>query len=253
MDFSQGLEALLHNGAQLLQIPTMLCLVALILIVLWCLVSLLVEVFCERRHFRVNHRAVMLRLRAAGYDEYERAVRESGLLKPQVEAMLRVVRNMGLPDEELFALSQVELERLDRGNQRRVNLADTLSKVAPMMGLMGTLIPLGPGIVAMGQGDLQTLSSSIGIAFNTTIAGLVVAVVAVVVSRIRRTWYGQYATMMSALMTCVLEEAAQARDAGQQLPCEDWRAVLDAEGPKGAVAGTSKTDHREGGAGDARA
>ncbi len=235
MSFTDGLAAILQNGAQLLQVPTMVCLVLLILIALYCLVSLLTEVFCERRHFKVNHRAVILHMRAADYKQIGDTVRDCGLLKSQVAALLHVCDNMGLPDEELYALSQVELERLDRKNRRRVNLADTLSKVAPMMGLMGTLIPLGPGIVAMGQGDLQTLSTSIGIAFNTTIAGLVVAVIAVVVARIRRTWYGQYDTMMNALMNCVLEEAAQAREAGIQLDCEDWERVLrDADAARGA-------------------
>ena len=240
MSFSDGLSALLHNGAQLLQVPTMVCLVALILIALYCLVSLATEVFCERRHFKVNHRAVILHMRAADYSKIGETVRDCGLLKSQVTALEHVCDNMGLPDEELFALSQVELERLDRKNRRRVNLADTLSKVAPMMGLMGTLIPLGPGIVAMGQGDLQTLSTNIGIAFNTTIAGLVVAVVAVVVSRVRRTWYGQYDTMMNALMSCVLEEAAQARKDGVKLGCEDWQRVMrEADAARGVKAGGS--------------
>ena len=240
MSFSDGLSALLHNGAQLLQVPTMVCLVALILIALYCLVSLATEVFCERRHFKVNHRAVILHMRAADYSKIGETVRDCGLLKSQVTALEHVCDNMGLPDEELFALSQVELERLDRKNRRRVNLADTLSKVAPMMGLMGTLIPLGPGIVAMGQGDLQTLSTNIGIAFNTTIAGLVVAVVAVVVSRVRRTWYGQYDAMMNALMSCVLEEAAQAREDGVKLGCEDWQRVMrEADAARGVKAGGS--------------
>lgn len=39
-----------------------------------------------------------------------------------------------------------------------------------MLGLLGTLIPLGPGIIALGQGDTQTLSTSLLTAFDTTIA-----------------------------------------------------------------------------------
>ena len=58
-----------------------------------------------------------------------------------------------------------------------------------MFGLMGTLIPLGPGLIALGQGDTKTLSDSLLIAFDTTIAGLVAGAIAYVVSGIRKSWY----------------------------------------------------------------
>ena len=36
-----------------------------------------------------------------------------------------------------------------------------IAKLGPMFGLLGPLIPLGPGIVALGQGDTVTLSEYI--------------------------------------------------------------------------------------------
>lgn len=53
-----------------------------------------------------------------------------------------------------------------------------IAKLGPMFGLLGTLIPLGPGIVALGQGDTVTLSESMNVAFDTTIAGVISAAVA---------------------------------------------------------------------------
>lgn len=74
-----------------------------------------------------------------------------------------------------------------------------------MLGLLGTLIPLGPGIIALGQGDTYTLSKSLLTAFDTTIAGLVAAALAIVVSAIRRRWYREYGSVLEALCTEVLE------------------------------------------------
>jgi len=38
--------------------------------------------------------------------------------------------------------------------QRRIERSDFMARIAPMLGLMGTLIPLGPGLSALGEGDL---------------------------------------------------------------------------------------------------
>jgi biopolymer transport protein ExbB/TolQ len=78
-------------------------------------------------------------------------------------------------------------------------------KLGPMFGLLGTLIPLGPGIIALGRGDTYTLSSSLLTAFDTTIAGLIAAAVATVISTIRKRWYSRYVGLMEAVMECLLE------------------------------------------------
>ena len=83
-----------------------------------------------------------------------------------------------------------------------------VAKLGPMFGLMGTLIPLGPGIVALGQGDTASLAASLGLAFDTTIAGLISAAVCVVISHIRRKWYEDYMVSMESIMDCILEEVA---------------------------------------------
>ena len=75
-----------------------------------------------------------------------------------------------------------------------------------MFGLMGTLIPLGPGIVALGNGDTATLAASIGVAFNTTVAGLIVAAVCIIISKLRRNWYDDYIVALETAMTTLIEK-----------------------------------------------
>ena len=91
-----------------------------------------------------------------------------------------------------------------------------LAKLGPMIGLLGTLIPLGPGIIALGQGDTLTLSQSLLTAFDTTIAGLIVAAAALIISGIRRGWYNGYMSVLETAMECVVEMEKMAYDKEEQ-------------------------------------
>lgn len=73
--------------------------------------------------------------------------------------------------------------------RRRIERTDILTRVSPMLGLMGTLIPLGPGLSGLGQGDLSILTSAVTVAFDTTILGLLAGIVGFVLGRLRRRWY----------------------------------------------------------------
>lgn len=82
-----------------------------------------------------------------------------------------------------------DAERLGRLARRRIDRADLLARVGPMLGLMGTLIPLGPGLAAMGRGELDVLAQAVTVAFNTTVLGLLIGILGYVVGRLRRRWY----------------------------------------------------------------
>ena len=166
----------------------------------------LVAVFCtERRHLKVALPSLMETLRTA--DDREAVIEESGLLRRQKEALLELLRHPDFTDATREALAVELLEREQDRYDNIVKLSELLARLAPMLGLLGTLIPLGPGIIALGQGDTYTLSTSLLTAFDTTIAGLVAAAFAIVVSSIRRRWYREYSSTLEALCTEVLELA----------------------------------------------
>ena len=73
--------------------------------------------------------------------------------------------------------------------KRRIERADFITRIAPMLGLMGTLIPLGPGLSALGTGDISILTTAMTVAFDTTIIGLLAGVIGFVLGRMRRRWY----------------------------------------------------------------
>jgi biopolymer transport protein ExbB/TolQ len=75
-----------------------------------------------------------------------------------------------------------------------------------MFGLMGTLIPLGPGLQALAQGDVAALSKSLTIAFDSTICGLACAETGYILAMIRQRWYNQYISQLESIMESLLEK-----------------------------------------------
>lgn len=64
-------------------------------------------------------------------------------------------------------------------------------KVGPILGLMGTLIPMGPALLGLSNGDIKSLADNLVIAFATTVIGLVVGGVCYATMVIRTRWYRQ--------------------------------------------------------------
>ena len=99
----------------------------------------------------------------------------------------------------------VEIKRLIKTNntnlvlsiaKRRIERADFITRLAPMLGLMGTLIPLGPGLAALGDGDVKILSTAMSVAFDTTVLGLLAGMTGFVIARLRRRWYDKALSIM---------------------------------------------------------
>ncbi len=74
---------------------------------------------------------------------------------------------------------------------RRLERSDLLTRSGPILGLMGTLIPLGPGLAALGEGNLDILATALTVAFDTTVVGLLVGLLAFISARLRRRWYDE--------------------------------------------------------------
>ena len=99
----------------------------------------------------------------------------------------------------------VEINRLIKTNdttivlelaKKRIERADFVTRLAPMLGIMGTLTPLGPGLAALGDGNVKILSTAMSVAFDTTVLGLLCGMIGFVIARLRRRWYDKALTQM---------------------------------------------------------
>lgn len=67
----------------------------------------------------------------------------------------------------------------------------TLSKMGPMLGLMGTLIPMGPALVGLSTGDIASMAYNMQVAFATTVVGLFAAGIGFITQQVKQRWYLQ--------------------------------------------------------------
>jgi biopolymer transport protein ExbB/TolQ len=84
-----------------------------------------------------------------------------------------------------------DLAEFDYTSIRRLERTRILVRVGPALGLMGTLIPLAPALAGLAEGDVETLSENLRVAFSVTVAGLLVGAIAYGISLVRDRLYGQ--------------------------------------------------------------
>ena len=201
---SSVFHKILRAIASAMELPVVIGLILFIAFTLFSIGWWAVEYFRERRHMRVTLPALLDELRAAENGAAE-TIEKSGLLRRQKDALLELTKHPEFDAAMRESLGANLLEREQSHYDGILKCTDLVSKLAPMLGLMGTLIPLGPGIMALGQGDTYTLSVSLLTAFDTTIAGLIAAAFCLVISTVRRRWYAGYMADLETLMDCVLE------------------------------------------------
>lgn len=103
------------------------------------------------------------------------------------------------------ALADFELEA-----ERDMALGKKLSKMGPMLGLMGTLIPMGPALVGLSTGDIASMAYNMQVAFATTVVGLFSAAVGFVVLQCKQRWYRRDLNTLEFIAQLV-EQKLQAR------------------------------------------
>ena len=88
----------------------------------------------------------------------------TGFLCNIVEAPSKAYSNRLLADYEVRADAELGKYKL-------------LTKFGPILGLMGTLIPMGPALAGLATGDVASMAYNMQIAFATTVVGLFVGAI----------------------------------------------------------------------------
>lgn len=86
--------------------------------------------------------------------------------------------NMTVTELETLAFKRLEAPRI-------------VTRVTPMLGLVATMIPMGPALKSLGTGDLSAVSDNLTVAFSAVILALVAASITYWVVNVRRRWYAE--------------------------------------------------------------
>ena len=97
--------------------------------------------------------------------------------------------------EHLLANYEMEAEK-ELGRSR------TFIKLGPMLGLMGTLIP-------MAQGDISSMAYNMQVAFATTVVGLVIAAVGIITLQVKQRWYAREMNDLEYLYKVISRQTAE--------------------------------------------
>jgi biopolymer transport protein ExbB/TolQ len=152
------LEHLLHEAASLLMVPVVVTLLVLLVWTLLCAGGFLREL----RDRRATGTAIGL---AASF---HRQARELVGNRAGLEALA---------------------DRCELEGGRRVTRLNLVARAGPTLGLMATLIPMGPALLALAADDVAQLARSLAVAFTATVAGLLVGLLGSVMGSVRRQWY----------------------------------------------------------------
>jgi len=99
--------------------------------------------------------------------------RAPSVISAQAVRDLGAAATVGRSSAVEYALADYEI-----AVQRRLDRTRLLVRGGPALGLMGTLIPLAPGLAALGRGDIASLAMDLRTAFGATVVGLLVGSVA---------------------------------------------------------------------------
>ena len=95
-----------------------------------------------------------------------------------------------LEDKDGFFQEKVEvlIQEKEMKLTKEVDRTRLVVRIGPSLGLMGTLIPMGTGLAALSQGDIALMTSSLIIAFTTTVVGLALGILAYFFTTIKSRW-----------------------------------------------------------------
>jgi len=182
LDIGALLKSFIYLIASSLLYPVLLLLV---LLTLWVLVysgSFFAE-WLER-----------LRLDKYKSEELPAIVREgenmkvfSHRVKNYIDSFKRLIESNEQAEE-----IEIKIENMIQENTLKIwksmDFLRILVRVAPGLGLIGTLIPMGTGLAALGQGDMTKLTTDLVIAFTTTVVGLALGITAFFFYTVKRRW-----------------------------------------------------------------
>ncbi len=202
------LSGILDTVAQSILFPVMILLVIFIIFAIIEIGATLAE-YTSRKNVTPSDRDQLMQdiATAESQDEICDVIENSKLAKSDKEILLTVARfdPERYDKETREVLARNYLVGEDQKIESSLQLVDIVARVGSGCGLLGTIIPMGPGLAALSTGDMVTLTTNLTVAFNTTTAGLASGSVCYVIAKVRRNWYNQDMNMLYDISEVILE------------------------------------------------
>lgn len=202
------LSGILNVIAQSLLLPVMILLVIFVIFAVIELGAIIAE-YTGRKKITASDKSIIMKNIVACQTQEQicQVIKDTKLKKYDKDLLLSIAQldKTIYNKETREILARNLLEEQEFKISKSLEKADIVAKVGSGCGLLGTIIPMGPGLAALGAGDMATLTSNLTVAFNTTTAGLAAGSLCFVISKIRSRWYEEDLTMLYDLSETILE------------------------------------------------
>lgn len=119
---------------------------------------------------------------------------------PVVKYLKKIVVACGNQARMDMLVSDYELE-----TDKNIATSKLLTKMGPILGLMGTLIPMGPALVGLASGDIASMAYNMQVAFATTVVGLVVSAIGFITQQAKERWASSNATVLDFVVETITD------------------------------------------------
>jgi biopolymer transport protein ExbB/TolQ len=156
--------------------------------------------YASRMAFEKSIKSTLEELTAANASELLAGdkIRKTGLVNVYLDKLMQL---QGSPVRAEKALADFEMDC-----EKDLSTVKTLAKIGPILGLMGTLIPMGPALVGLASGDMDTLAQNMQVAFATTVVGLLVGAIGFFCVQIKTRWYASDLSDLEFIYAVITEE-----------------------------------------------
>jgi biopolymer transport protein ExbB/TolQ len=187
---TEALTSLIHIISESLLTPVVIILVIFVVLAILCLGGAINERISRKTIKSEDFEKLVRDISFSNSpSEIENFVNDSSLFDWQKDILVKIARNHDIGIKARQALASELISNEETRLIKSTNKTDILVRLGPIFGLLGTLIPLGPGLAALGTGDITTLAESLTIAFDTTVTGLAVGGIGYLISKFRKQWY----------------------------------------------------------------
>ena len=203
---TETLTSLIHILSESLLTPVIVLLVISIVIVILSFGGLINE-YISRKPIKSKDLEDLIRKISfsTNVDQMKEEIANGDLFDYKKEVLTRIADNYDIGPDARKALASELISAQETRLIKKTNKTDILVRVGPSLGLLGTLIPLGPGLAALGSGDIATLAESLTIAFDTTVTGLTVGALSFLISKYKKQWYESELIDVETVAEAVLE------------------------------------------------
>lgn len=161
--FITNIEQLMADASELFMAPVILSILVLFIYALFTLGRFISQMALRKNGAQAyaQQAKTFKLIPVAGYDLHNYFIKDQSASEDELE---------------VYALKKLESLRI-------------VTRVSPMLGLIATMIPMGPALQGLADGNIQSISENLIIAFAAVIWGLVVSTITFWPASVKKRWY----------------------------------------------------------------